>query len=117
MEKMLNLIFSITLCITLAACNNPTVNANDNSDNSSPHVTPATTVTATNTPTDSSESMETASDEYQFVVNIDNTVTITKYIGEGGDVKVPSEDDTPLLGTGFIEETPGKSIACFCGNL
>jgi hypothetical protein len=43
--------------------------------------------------TDSSESIDKASDEYQFAVNSDNTVTITKYLGKGGDVKIPAEID------------------------
>ena len=57
---------------------------------------PADTSSAATTgdaPTDSPESMDTASDAYQFAVNSDNTVTITKYTGEGGDVKIPTEID------------------------
>lgn len=67
MKKILILIFSVALCVTLAACSN--------------------------VPTDSNEPMDAASDEYQFEVNSDNTVTITKYTGEGGDVKIPAEID------------------------
>jgi len=43
--------------------------------------------------TDSSESIDKASDEYQFAVNSNNTVTITRYLGKGGDVKIPAEID------------------------
>ena len=30
-------------------------------------------------------------EDYQFAVNSDNTVTITKYTGKGGDVEIPAE--------------------------
>ncbi len=88
------LIFSVALCVTLAACSsNQSVNIGDNSDNlplPAPLTAPTTTTNAT---TDINESMDTASNEYQFEVNSDNTVTITKYTGEGGDVKIPTEVD------------------------
>jgi hypothetical protein len=43
------------------------------------------------TPTDINQSINMMSDEYQFVVNSNNTVTITKYTGEGRDIEIPSE--------------------------
>ena len=49
----------------------------------------ATTTSAA--PTDSNESTDTTSVEYQFAVNNDNTVTITKYTGKGGDIEIPAE--------------------------
>lgn len=49
--------------------------------------------TASDTSTDGNESTVTASVEYQFAVNNDNTVTITKYTGKGGDVEIPAEID------------------------
>lgn len=87
MKKILSLIF-LALCVTLAACNNnQIVNTDDNS------AAPTAPAMVTDTPADSNESMDIASDEYQLAVSSDNTVTITKYTGEGGDVKIPAEID------------------------
>lgn len=94
MKKILNLIFSMALCAALAACsNNQAANIDDNSKNSSLPVSPMAPTTTTDDPIDSDETMDTVSGEYQFAVNNDNTVTITKYTGEGGDVKIPAEID------------------------
>ena len=49
--------------------------------------------TTSDAPTDSNGSMDEVSGEYRFAVNSDNTVTITKYTGEGGNVKIPGEID------------------------
>jgi hypothetical protein len=49
--------------------------------------------TTTDAPTDSNKSIEAVSGEYQFAANSDNTVTITKYTGEGGDIEIPAEID------------------------
>ncbi len=38
-------------------------------------------------------SKDAASGDYQFTVNSDNTVTITKYMGKGGDVEIPAKID------------------------
>lgn len=43
------------------------------------------------TPTNINQSINMMSGEYQFVVNSNNTVTITKYTGEGRDIEIPSE--------------------------
>lgn len=91
MKKILSLIFSMVLCVALTACNsNQAVNIDENSLLS---VSPTTPTTTTDVPTSINESMDTSSDDYQFVVNSDNTVTITKYTGEGGNIKIPAEID------------------------
>ena len=52
-----------------------------------------TSSATSDTPADSGKSKDAASDDYQFAVNSDNTVTITKYTGKGGNVKIPAEID------------------------
>jgi len=90
MKKILILIFSMALCVALAACsNNQAVNINGN------------------------KSMDTASDEYQFEVNSDNTVTITKYTGKGGDIEILSEiDGKKVTAIGNIFQTHGAFQDC-----
>lgn len=88
MKKILSCLIYLALCVTVAACNNnQIVNTDDNS------ASPTAPAMVTDTPADSNESMDIASDEYQLTVSSDNTVTITKYTGEGGDVKIPAEID------------------------
>ncbi|MEA4815041.1 MAG: leucine-rich repeat domain-containing protein [Oscillospiraceae bacterium] len=89
MKKILSLIFFIVLCMPLAACNQAE-NIDDNSENSSLPASQTASATVTDTPAEPDQSI---SDEYQFAVNSDNTITITKYTGEDGDVEIPSEID------------------------
>ena len=45
--------------------------------------------------------------DYQYKINDDDTVTVTKYVGLGGDVQIPSEIDGKIvttLGNYFIEK-------------
>ncbi|KPU46070.1 hypothetical protein OXPF_05530 [Oxobacter pfennigii] len=114
MKKILSLIFSIALCVTLAACNNnQAVNIDDNSENSPLPALPTVPETVTDTPADSSKSMDTAPGEYQFAVNSDNTVTITKYTGEGGDVKIPAKiDGKKVIAIGNTFKETGAFQGC-----
>ena len=89
MKRILGLIFFIALCVPLAACSQAE-NIDDNSANSSLSALPTAPVPVTDTPTEPDQSIP---DEYQFVVNSDNTVTITKYTGKDGDVEIPAEID------------------------
>lgn len=89
MKKVLSLIFIIALCIPLAACNQ-VKNIDDSSENSPLPTSPTAPATVTDTPTEPDQSIP---DEYQFVVNSDNTVTITKYTGKDENVEIPAEID------------------------
>jgi hypothetical protein len=98
-------LFSIMFLIVLSACGT----AESNSDAEIPLSSPPDTSSATTTsdaPTDSNESKDLTAEDYQFEVNSDNTVTITKYIGKGGDIVIPAEidgKDVTAIGNTFGE--------------
>ena len=76
----------------LCACQSPVSNSLDEISNPPPQDVPSSTTTS-NTTADSDESKAAPSDDYLVSDNSDDTVTITKYTGEGGAVVIPSEID------------------------
>jgi hypothetical protein len=109
MKKILSLIFFIALCVPLAACNQAE-NIDDNSENSSLPASSTAPATLTGTPTEPDQSIP---DDYQFSVNSDNTITITKYKGEGGDVEIPAEiDGNKVTAIGNTFEETGAFQDC-----
>lgn len=109
MKRILGLIFFIALCVPLAACNQAE-NIDDNSENPSLSASPTAPATVTDTPTKTDQSIP---DEYHFVVNSDNTVTITKYTGNDGDVEIPAEiDGKKVSAIGNIFEDTGAFQDC-----
>ncbi len=65
------------------------------------------------TPTDSNESINMVSGEYQFVINSNNTVTITKYTGKDMYIEIPTEINEKKVTTiGNTAEETGTFQDC-----
>jgi len=75
MKKILSLIFSVVLCVTLTACNKHALNINDNSDKSPSPASPTAPETAIDTPTEPDKPVDNLDDMYTaYIAALENLI-------------------------------------------